>query len=164
MNPSVVSVVLYLILGPVVGGFLAGFDRKITARMQGRRGPSIFQPFYDLFKLFSKQAVVVNNVQDFLVCGFLVFIVFTGCLFFSGGDLLLVFFAAAALRGAAAERDVLRVLGVNLISTTLSFFEELASGWDLFFLVRSETDSRTAMALLFVFVLLSFEFSCEFAL
>jgi len=77
----------------VVGGFLAGFDRKITARMQGRRGPSVFQPFYDLFKLFSKQAVVVNNVQDFLVCGFLVFIVFTGCLFFSGGDLLLVFFA-----------------------------------------------------------------------
>ncbi len=93
MNLSVVCVVLYLLLGPVVGGFLAGFDRKITARMQGRQGPSVFQPFYDLFKLFNKQAVVVNNVQDFLVCGFLVFIVFTGCLFFSGGDLLLVFFA-----------------------------------------------------------------------
>lgn len=93
MNPSVISVVLYLILGPVVGGFLAGFDRKISARMQGRHGPSLLQPFYDLFKLFSKQSVVVNNVQDFLVCGFLVFIVFTGCLFFSGGDLLLVFFA-----------------------------------------------------------------------
>ncbi len=93
MNISVVAVVLYLLLGPVVGGFLAGFDRKITARMQGRQGPSLLQPFYDLFKLFSKQTVVVNNVQDFLVCGFLVFIVFTGCLFFSGGDLLLVFFA-----------------------------------------------------------------------
>ncbi len=93
MNPSVISVVLYLILGPVVGGFLAGFDRKISARMQGRQGPSLLQPFYDLFKLFRKQAVVVNKVQDFLVCGFLVFIVFTGCLFFSGGDLLLVFFA-----------------------------------------------------------------------
>ena len=93
MNASVISVILYLILGPVVGGFLAGFDRKISARMQGRRGPSLFQPFYDIFKLFSKQTVVVNDVQDFLVCGFLLFIVFTGCLFFSGGDLLLVFFA-----------------------------------------------------------------------
>lgn len=93
MNASVVSSILYLLLGPVVGGFLAGFDRKITARMQGRQGPSVLQPFYDLFKLFNKQAVVVNNVQDFLVWGFLVFIVFTGCLFFSGGDLLLVFFA-----------------------------------------------------------------------
>lgn len=93
MNISVVSVLLYLILGPVVGGLLAGFDRKITARMQGRRGPSLLQPFYDLYKLFNKQSVVVNNVQDFLVCGFLVFIAFTGCLFFAGGDLLLVFFA-----------------------------------------------------------------------
>jgi len=90
---SIISVALYLILGPVVGGLLAGFDRKISARLQGRQGPPLLQPFYDLFKLFSKQSVVVNNVQDFLVCGFLVFIVFTGGLFFSGGDLLLVFFA-----------------------------------------------------------------------
>ena len=85
--------VSYLILGPVAGGLLAGFDRKITARLQGRQGPPVLQPFYDLFKLFAKQSVVVNNVQDFLVCGFLVFIIFTGCLFFYGGDLLLVFFA-----------------------------------------------------------------------
>lgn len=90
---SFISIVLYLILGPIVGGLLAGFDRKVSARLQGRQGPPLLQPFYDLFKLFSKQSVVVNNVQDFLVCGFLLFIVFTGCLFFSGGDLLLVFFA-----------------------------------------------------------------------
>lgn len=93
MQASVLSAVLYVILGPVAGGFLAGFDRKITARMQGRQGPSVLQPFYDLFKLFNKQALVVNNVQDFLVWGFLVFVVFTGALFFAGGDLLLVFFA-----------------------------------------------------------------------
>ncbi len=93
MAVSVISVLAYLILGPLAGGLLAGVDRKITARMQGRKGPSVFQPFYDLYKLFNKQAVVVNNVQDFLVCGFLIFIVFTGCVFFSGGDLLLDFFA-----------------------------------------------------------------------
>jgi len=61
--------------------------------MQGRKGPPLLQPFYDLFKLFAKEVVVVNHVQNFLVGGFLIFIVFTGCLFFSGGDLLLVFFA-----------------------------------------------------------------------
>ena len=33
----VISVVAYLILAPFVGGLLAGFDRKISARMQGRR-------------------------------------------------------------------------------------------------------------------------------
>jgi ech hydrogenase subunit B len=89
----ILSVVLYLILGPIIGGLIAGFDRVISARLQGRKGPPLLQPFYDLFKLFSKQSVVVNTVQQFLVCGFVIFIVFTGCLFFSGGDLLLTFFA-----------------------------------------------------------------------
>jgi len=90
---EIVPILLFLILGPVLGGLLAGIDRKLSARMQGRKGPPLLQPFYDLFKLFSKQVVVVNHVQDFLVGGFLIFIIFTGCLFFSGGDLLLVFFA-----------------------------------------------------------------------
>ena len=66
---------------------------KLPLAFKGSEGPPILQPFYDLYKLFSKEAVVVNNVQDFLVCGFLIFIVFTGALFFWGGDLLLVFFA-----------------------------------------------------------------------
>ncbi len=90
---SLVCMVLYLVFAPLVGGLLAGLDRKITARMQGRQGPPLLQPFYDLFKLFSKQSVIVNQVQNFLVTGFLIFTVFTGCLFFYGGDLLLVFFA-----------------------------------------------------------------------
>lgn len=88
-----ISMALYLILGPILGGLLAGVDRIITARLQGRIGPPLLQPFYDLVKLINKQAVVVNQVQNFLVWGFLLFIVFTGCLFFVGGDLLLVFFA-----------------------------------------------------------------------
>ena len=90
---KLLAVFLFLILGPVLGGLLAGIDRKLSARMQGRKGPPLLQPFYDLFKLFAKQVVVVNHVQDFLVGGFLIFVIFTGCLFFSGGDLLLVFFA-----------------------------------------------------------------------
>jgi len=35
----------------VVGGFLSWFDRKITARVQFRKGPPLLQPFYDFFKL-----------------------------------------------------------------------------------------------------------------
>ena len=85
--------VLFVLLAPVAGGLIAGIDRKISARMQGRKGPSILQPFYDLFKLFSKETVIVNSLQNFLAIGFLVFIIFTGVLFFTGGDLLLVFFA-----------------------------------------------------------------------
>ena len=61
--------------------------------MQGRQGPPLLQPFYDVHKLFKKQSLVVNRLQDFLVVGFLIFVIFTGALFFWGGDMLLVFFA-----------------------------------------------------------------------
>ena len=90
---SFISALVYLIGAPFAGALLEGLDRKVAARMQGRKGPSLFQPLYDIHKLFCKQSVVVNSVQDFLVCGFLVFVVFTGALFFWGGDILLVFFA-----------------------------------------------------------------------
>ena len=90
---TVLKVVLFIVLAPFAGGLLAGFDRKITARFQGRQGPPILQPFYDLAKLFNKQSLIVNKFQTFLNGGYVIFTVFTGCLFFAGGDLLLAFFA-----------------------------------------------------------------------
>ena len=83
----------FVILGPILGGLLEGLDRVVSARMQGRQGPPLLQPFYDVYKLFAKQSILVNNVQDLLVCGFLIFVVFSGILFFMGGDMLLTFFA-----------------------------------------------------------------------
>jgi Formate hydrogenlyase subunit 4 len=90
---QMIWLIAYLLFAPLFGGLLAGLDRKITARMQGRVGPPILQPFYDISKLFSKEAVVVNPLQNMFVIGYLVFTVFTGGLFFYGGDMLLVFFA-----------------------------------------------------------------------
>jgi ech hydrogenase subunit B len=83
----------YIVLAPFIGGLLAGFDRIVTARMQSRKGPPIVQPFYDVLKLFQKQPLVVNNFQSFYIIGFLVFVIITGALFFTGNDLLLVIFA-----------------------------------------------------------------------
>ena len=48
-----IAALAYLLFAPLVGGLLAGIDRKITARMQGRIGPPVLQPFYDLSKLES---------------------------------------------------------------------------------------------------------------
>ncbi len=87
------SILTFVLLGPFVGGLLQGLDRKLTARLEGRVGPPILQPFYDVSKLFGKDKVVVNNLQNFFIIGYLVFIVFTGGLFFAGGDILLVLFA-----------------------------------------------------------------------
>lgn len=89
----VISIATYIILAPLAGGLMSGVDRKITARMQGRQGPPVLQPFYDVIKLLKKETSVVNHVQIFYLITFLVFVIFTGCLFFGGFDLLLVFFA-----------------------------------------------------------------------
>ena len=89
---NIISGIAYLILAPVIGGLLAGVDRKISARMQRRVGPPIMQPFYDFFKLWDKQPVAVNKAQCFYVTGFLLFVVISGLFFFTHGDILLVVF------------------------------------------------------------------------
>jgi formate hydrogenlyase subunit 4 len=84
---------LYLVLSPLIGGLLAGIDRKLTARMQGRRGPPVRQAFYDVAKLWGKESIVVRRSQDFYIIFFFLFVVFTGALFFCGSNLLLVIFS-----------------------------------------------------------------------
>ncbi len=83
----------YLLFAPFVIGLLDGFDRKISARMQGRKGPSVLQPFYDIKKLFEKEFLSANPMQLFLIRSYLCFIVLSGILFFTGFDILLVVFA-----------------------------------------------------------------------
>src|SRR5512133_507702 len=89
---TVLSVIAYLILAPVVGGLLAGLDRIVSARMQGRVGPPLFQPFYDVLKLTEKENITVNKIQDFYVLCFFVFVVVTGAFFFAGESLLMIIF------------------------------------------------------------------------
>lgn len=45
------------------GPLLVGVVRKIKARLQGRVGAGILQPFYDLRKLLAKEAVVSENTS-----------------------------------------------------------------------------------------------------
>ena len=42
---------------------LVGFIRMVKARLQGRRGAPPWQPYYDLRKLFRKEAVVSRNAS-----------------------------------------------------------------------------------------------------
>jgi ech hydrogenase subunit B len=90
---SIVGFVAFILVAPVIGGLIAGIDRKITAHMQGRVGPPVLQPFYDVGKLFEKEKTVANDTQRFYVISYFIFMIFTGALFFAGGDILLVIFA-----------------------------------------------------------------------
>ena len=90
---AAISVALYILLAPGVGGLLQGVDRKATARMQGRQGPPLLQSFYDVSKLLGKETKYMNHILIVCHVSFLIFVIFTGALFFGGGDLLLIFFA-----------------------------------------------------------------------
>lgn len=92
MSPWI-RLIIYLVAAPVVGGLLAGLDRKISARMQARQGPPLLQPFYDVIKLWHKENIVVRRSQNFYIFFFLLLVIFTGGLFYAGSDLLLVIFA-----------------------------------------------------------------------
>lgn len=84
--------VAFAVLAPIVGCILAGLDRIISARMQGRVGPPLLQPYYDVRKLMSKEKVTVNGVQDaYVICAFL-FACLAGGIFFTGGNVLMCVF------------------------------------------------------------------------
>lgn len=84
-----IATVVFAVLAPVIGCFLAGLDRIISARMQGRVGPPLLQPYYDVRKLFEKEDAAVNTSERVYVVCALIFAVLSGGIFFGGGNLLL---------------------------------------------------------------------------
>ena len=135
----VLCMLAFVVLAPFVGGLLSGLDRKLSARMQGRIGPHVLQPFYDLYKLLQKQILVVNRYQVMLLLSFLVMVVGTGALFFGGFDLLLVYFVlttasmffvlAATVTNSpyaelGAQRELIQMLSYEpmILLTAVGFF------------------------------------------
>jgi formate hydrogenlyase subunit 4 len=107
-----------VVLSPIVGGLLTGIDRKITARMQNRFGPPILQPFYDLFKLFSKETIVVSNTQILYAFLFLMFNIVAVVMFVFKMDLLLILFilafaTTALILGAMATNSPYSRIGAH---------------------------------------------------
>ncbi len=88
----IVATICFAILAPVLGCLLAGADRVVSARMQGRVGPPLLQPYYDVRKLLGKERVSVNGADALYIACALVFTLIAGGIFFSGGNLLMSIF------------------------------------------------------------------------
>lgn len=140
---ALLRLIAYLVLAPIAGGLLSGVDRKLTAWMQGRVGPPLLQPFWDVFKLLKKEYILVNVYQNFYVLLFLIFVVFSGSLFFLGADLLLIIFALTlagvffALAGFSvnspychigAEREILQMMAYDPMLIILAIGMYLVTG------------------------------------
>lgn len=117
--------IAFLIVGVLLGGFLAGLDRVISAKLQGRVGPPVLQPFYDVAKLFNKENASINTSERVYIILALIFVVLAGGVFFSGQSLILCIFiitlsslmiivaaysSASPFAEVGAAREILQVL------------------------------------------------------
>lgn len=127
---QVVSVVAYLLFAPFLGGLLDGANRIISARMQGRKGPPLLQPFYDLQKLFTKQMFAVNSVQLLLNLSYLIFLAVAGCMLFAGADILMCLFVLTTadmflIMAASSDSSPFSTLGAGREMIQMMAYEPL---------------------------------------
>ncbi len=138
------EVLLTAVFVPLAGGLLTGFDRKVSARMQGRVGPPLLQPFYDVLKLLQKKPVTVNRVTRYYITIFLFFSAFTTVVLFLGYDILVavfaftlasVFYVVAAYSSGSpysligAERELLQIMAYEpmILLTAFAYYMDTKS-------------------------------------
>ncbi len=68
---NILGAVVTFLLAFVVGMTYGGLNRKITARIQNRKGPPFYQNFIDAFKLASKKSAIHHGVMHHLGPAFL---------------------------------------------------------------------------------------------
>ncbi len=148
-----IGTLAFAVLAPVLGCLLAGLDRKISARMQGRVGPPLLQPYYDVRKLLEKDNVSVNSTEGTYVTCALVFTLIAGGIFFSGGNLLMSVFvitlsglffivAAYSTRSPYAEIGAMRETLQVMAYEPMVLFMAVA-----FFMAAGTFDAAGAFAL-----------------
>ena len=140
---TLVATIAFIVVAPVVGCLLAGLDRIISARMQGRVGPPLLQPYYDVRKLIEKDDVSVSGVDGVYMTCALVFTAFAGGIFFSGGNLLMsafvitmaaLFFIMAAYSSRSpfaeigAGREALQVMSYEPMVLLMAVCFYMAAG------------------------------------
>lgn len=169
---KVIWIICYIVLAPFLGGLLDGCDRKISARMQGRVGPPVLQPFYDVRKLMNKQTIAVRRAQAVFLMAYLLMMIVTGSMFYAGSDILMCFFvlstASTFLYFAAvvtnspysalgAQRELIQMMAYEpaVLFTCVGFY--LANGtFNVDSIVRTKTSSILYLPgffIAFVFIL-----------
>lgn len=122
--------IAFAILAPIVGCFLSGIDRVLSARMQGRVGPPLLQPYYDVRKLMDKEKVTINGVQDaYVICAF-IFACLAGGIFFTGGNLLMCVFVITLsslffIMAAYSSRSPYAEIGANRETIQVMAYEPM---------------------------------------
>jgi len=130
MNP----ILIYIICFPftaIVGMLASWIDRKVTARVQWRVGPPLFQPLYDFVKLLGKETLIPKGCSKvtflfaplfgLVAVNFVSMLVWTAIFWPEksfGGDLIVVLYflmipSLAVIMGGFASRNPIASLGAS---------------------------------------------------
>jgi len=123
----VIKIVL-IILAPIIGGLVYGFERIVKARMQRRIGPPLLQPFYDVLKLADKRKMIVHSTHAFLGIVHALSLWFALAVLVLGGDLILVIFLHLLSTGLLilagySTRSIFSHLGANRSAISILAYE-----------------------------------------
>jgi ech hydrogenase subunit B len=120
--------ILLIVLAPVIGGLLYGFERIVNARMQRRIGPPLWQPFYDILKLADKRKMIIHSTHAFLGIVHCFSLWLALAVLLLGGDLVLVIFlhllsTSLLILAAYSTRSIFSHLGANRSAISILTYE-----------------------------------------
>ncbi|MCL2216723.1 MAG: NADH-quinone oxidoreductase subunit H [Defluviitaleaceae bacterium] len=163
---AALQILAVIIIVPIAGGLISGIDRKISAKMQGRKGPPILQPFYDVLKLLQKDSKTVNPTTRYFLVLSLIFNMFNVVLFFMGAELLLcifaftiscVFFSLAGYSSRSpysfigAERELVQIICYVPMIILLAFgYYQAVGSFSISYAFQLDAPAVTRLPLLFI--------------
>jgi len=124
---AALSVALF-VMAPFLGMLAMGVRGRLSARMQGRAGPPVLQPWHDFKKLLGMSGTASNSLPGAMAFSFFIFNVLAVVVLVNLGDLLVTFIllglaqlfislagfsGSSPYRHAGADRNLLRFLSVE---------------------------------------------------
>ena len=138
---TVIGSIILALIAICFGLLFKGIDRKLVARMQGRVGPPIRQPFLDTIKLMNKETIMPENAVKWMynaapiICLtasilLLLYIPIAGIkpLLYGHGDVILVLYifiipALAMVAGGFASGSPFATVGAQREMVTMASYE-----------------------------------------
>ncbi|NLY70878.1 MAG: NADH-quinone oxidoreductase subunit H, partial [Clostridiales bacterium] len=86
MQYSILAIVIYIVLAPLIGGLLTGLDDLIISKLQGKSS-SVLTPLKDVFQNIKLEKTDKKTAACYI--SFAILNIVAGCIFYGGGNIVL---------------------------------------------------------------------------
>jgi ech hydrogenase subunit B len=105
MLTMLICVLVFLLLGGVIGGLLEGFRQLLCGKLTGTPAKGLLAPLQEALALFRQEDKLIRRQQFPLAASALAFTLFSGLLFYAGNDIFLSIFSMLTARLFLAALD-----------------------------------------------------------